>query len=55
MLYIENNTKLSWLIGSGVVCDNNMSDCTGALYVENDTKLWWSIGLIVDCDENQIG
>ena len=23
VVYIENDTKLSWLIGSGVVCDEN--------------------------------
>lgn len=42
--YVENDTKLSWLIGPGTVCDktkldNDMIDHIGLVYIETKTKL----------------
>ena len=43
VVYIKNETELSWSIKSG------------AVYIENDIELSWPIRLGVICDENQIG
>ena len=60
VIYIENNIKLSWLIGSGAIYDKNqignrMPDYTNAIYVKNDSELLWMIGSSTDYDENKIG
>ena len=58
--YVENDTKLSWLIELGVVYDKNQ---TGQQHDQlykcdlcfHDTELLWPIGSSVIIDENQIG
>ena len=59
MVYAENKTKLSWLIGLGVVCYQNQirqqhdqTNHIGAVYVENETEMSWSIRPGVVYDEN---
>ena len=49
MVYAKNETKWSWPIGLGAICDenqqeNNVTDHNGAVYTENDTVLSWLIG-----------
>ena len=58
-VYTKNETELSWLIESGIVCDENQKgqwrdQSYKSAYAENEIELSRPIRLVSDCDENQI-
>lgn len=57
LVYVEIDTELSWLIGSGVAYGenwqyNDVTDHTGVVYHKNDTELSWPIELGAVSAEN---
>lgn len=57
LVYVENDTELSGLIGPSAVCDktrqnNSVKDLLCGVYAENETKLSWQIELGAVCHEN---
>lgn len=57
-VYVKNETKLAWSIGSSLVCDeirqdNDVIDYTRVVHIENENELSWPIKPGAIYDENQ--
>ena len=57
LVYVENNTELSWLIRLSVVYDetrqdNDVTDLPCAVYIANEIELLWPTGLGAVYHEN---